>query len=326
MMQQKHIITRQLQRQRGQAMTEFTVTAMFLLIPIFLLIPMLGKYIDIRHSAVQTARSMAWERTAWFEQDNWPTDAGTAQFKTRKQIEQAVALRELSNAQRPFSGGDWNTPLAQNDLNTLWTDHAGDPLLTASTAQQQIKQYDQKRTSQLAYSYFVLDGLQEVENGINKAIDKGENAMHSAAGVLGISLPSVGDIDIFSKFNAQAYYQPGVRIPLNNIASLDSFGGQSSPFNDLDLVIHGDAALLTDGWSAKNEQQFAQGVGDFMPSHYLRPVFNPIQRAINSINVLGIGLAPRTAPDILRFGEVVISPIPDSSVEPDCPGGICSYE
>lgn len=64
-------------RCRGQAMTEFVITATLFLIPVFLIIPLLGKYADMKSSVVQAARFNAWERTVWYAGTsssigNWP--------------------------------------------------------------------------------------------------------------------------------------------------------------------------------------------------------------------------------------------------------------
>lgn len=48
--------------QRGQSMVEMLVLCL-VLVPLFLLIPILGKYIHVRQLAQQTARAAAWEAT-----------------------------------------------------------------------------------------------------------------------------------------------------------------------------------------------------------------------------------------------------------------------
>lgn len=53
-------------RQRGQAMTEFVIGSILFLMPMFLIIPMMGKYSDVKAAAAQTARYTAWERTVWY--------------------------------------------------------------------------------------------------------------------------------------------------------------------------------------------------------------------------------------------------------------------
>ena len=72
--------------QAGQAITEFNVTAAFVLVPLFIMIPLIGKHIDMKHSSVQAARYMAWERTVWFEDSTKPKGSTKAQVKSQKQL------------------------------------------------------------------------------------------------------------------------------------------------------------------------------------------------------------------------------------------------
>ncbi|MGE3774681.1 MAG: hypothetical protein AB7I32_17285, partial [Gammaproteobacteria bacterium] len=53
-------------RQHGQAMTEFVIAATFVLVPLFVFVPMLAKYIDFKHASIQAARYQAWEYTVWY--------------------------------------------------------------------------------------------------------------------------------------------------------------------------------------------------------------------------------------------------------------------
>ena len=43
-------------KQAGQAMTEFSIAATFVLIPLFLMIPLLGKFLDMKASTIPAAR------------------------------------------------------------------------------------------------------------------------------------------------------------------------------------------------------------------------------------------------------------------------------
>ena len=57
-------------KQLGQAMTETVIASSFVLIPLFLLIPLLGKFIDIQHTTIQAARYEAWEYTVWYRRNS----------------------------------------------------------------------------------------------------------------------------------------------------------------------------------------------------------------------------------------------------------------
>ena len=56
--------------QNGQAMTEMVIASSFVLVPLFLLIPLLGKYIDLNQSTIQATRYEAWEYTVWYNDEN----------------------------------------------------------------------------------------------------------------------------------------------------------------------------------------------------------------------------------------------------------------
>ena len=315
--------------QAGQALTEFNITAMFLLVPLFLIIPLVGKYIDIRHSSVQTARNMAWERTVWYEQASWPYAAGRAQFKSEQEIEQAIMRRNLSASNTPFARNDWNRALDDEAIKPLWKDHSGNQLLSAQPVTEGVDLRPQGNTREEAYSYVAVDALGEFEDVINGGIDSINNAVSGAGSEIGVTLPRVGHIGVFSKINRKGLYQPQVRIPVNNIEKLARFGSSGvAPLEDINLVMHGNAAILTDTWAAKDDAQFQAWSEDITVTHLFKPFFDPVQDAINwfEIPILGIKLAPRTDRRYLHFGEVDTGPVPPSSKEPDCPGGLCSYE
>ena len=48
-------------------MTEFVIAATYVLIPLFVFIPLFAKYIDFKHAAIQAARYQAWEYTVWYD-------------------------------------------------------------------------------------------------------------------------------------------------------------------------------------------------------------------------------------------------------------------
>ncbi len=97
----------------GQAMTEFVIAATLFLIPVFLIIPLLGKYADMKSSVIQAARYNAWERTVWYSSTssssgNWPgNDKSEATIRTEM-------------AGRFF-------------VNNLWYDRGGAPMAGANS-------------------------------------------------------------------------------------------------------------------------------------------------------------------------------------------------
>lgn len=62
-------------RQRGQALTEMAIVAA-VMVPLFLLVPMLGKYFHVQQTAQQAARSAAWQATVVADYQWDQLDAG----------------------------------------------------------------------------------------------------------------------------------------------------------------------------------------------------------------------------------------------------------
>lgn len=105
--------------QAGQALTEFLV-ASIALVPLFLLLPMIGKYQDLSHATMLASRYVAFEAT----QRNDTVNA----WKPEAQLAQEVRRRFFSNSDAPIKTGD----AAGNFFahrNGHWVDVRGNPLL-----------------------------------------------------------------------------------------------------------------------------------------------------------------------------------------------------
>lgn len=119
-------------------MVELLIAAGFVLIPLFLAIPLLGKYLDVRAAAVQTSRYAAWERTVWFG-GAAASDLGwlgvkrswQANEKSDDQIRREIGVRHLSETgvNDAFSNSDRNAGNFKVDSKMLWKDRKGQALL-----------------------------------------------------------------------------------------------------------------------------------------------------------------------------------------------------
>ena len=85
----------------GQAMTEFLICASFALIPLFLGISLLAKYIDIKQAAIQAARYQAWEYTVWYGNDSEPMTG----FNAVTQPIKSTSATQNETRRRFFSDG-----------------------------------------------------------------------------------------------------------------------------------------------------------------------------------------------------------------------------
>lgn len=95
-----------LARQTGTAWVEFIIVGSFVLVPLFTMVPMLGKYVDTQHKVEQAARYAAWERTVWFEPGSKVPNSSAASgihkaIKSEREIQREVQARVLAQAGLP---------------------------------------------------------------------------------------------------------------------------------------------------------------------------------------------------------------------------------
>ena len=103
---------RPLRVMRGQALTEVAVVCV-VLVPLFLLIPVIGKYIHMRQMAQQAARNAAWNATAFPEHVVRGRQAGVAREMLARNFASADApIRSNENVR---ASGKFDDPL----LNTF---------------------------------------------------------------------------------------------------------------------------------------------------------------------------------------------------------------
>lgn len=115
-------------RQRGQAMSEFVITGVLFLIPVFLLVPLFGKYIDMKGQAVLGARYAAWERTVWYggtsASVDWPGAA-----KSTDEISNEVRQRVFSEGAGIASGDKSAGSFGGSGVKTHWYNRDGSAML-----------------------------------------------------------------------------------------------------------------------------------------------------------------------------------------------------
>ncbi len=103
----------------GQAFTEFLVVVLALL-PLFLLMPVIGKYQDIAHSTRMASRYVAFEAMT--------RNAATSSWKPEAQLADEVRRRFFSNSDAPIKTHDRAGNFAAH-RNPFWSDPKGDPLI-----------------------------------------------------------------------------------------------------------------------------------------------------------------------------------------------------
>ena len=112
--------TRLRTRQTGQSTVEFVVLSL-VMVPLLLIVPLLGKYMDIAQTTAEASRYTAFEGTIRHS-------SSTPGWKSDGELATEVRRRFFSNSDAPIKtnevAGDFNA-----HRNTLWFDHRGNPLL-----------------------------------------------------------------------------------------------------------------------------------------------------------------------------------------------------
>jgi hypothetical protein len=105
--------------QRGQSTVEFVVLAL-VLTPLFIAVPLVGKYIDLMNATESASRYVAFEAMARNSASSWKTDA---------ELAAEVRRRFFSNSDAPIKTGDVAGDFVAH-RNPMWTDHTGRPFMS----------------------------------------------------------------------------------------------------------------------------------------------------------------------------------------------------
>ena len=114
-------------RQQGQALVEMVVAGLFFLVPLFLAVVALGKFIDVQHTTNMGARYAAWERTVWYDAGGKFDDINAPNHKSGAQIHAELAARIFNDRSRNVSviaNTDKNAKSFVNGIDPMWRDNA----------------------------------------------------------------------------------------------------------------------------------------------------------------------------------------------------------
>lgn len=292
-------------------MTEFVVSASALMIPLFILIPLFGKLMDLGFQSELAARYVTWERTIWFRKNDQP--AGVATYAARSDAEIARTAERrffqregvLIEQQDPVTSWDpamrnpvWNYALSAGSL-FAGSDGGGGSL-------------QEQDTPAAAY---------DVINGYNSVI----NIIFTPFNVLNITDPEFARIN----HSVEGYYTPTLATSLQQDAQqLKSFERWIAEDADgsasgLPGAIRYGGAILADGWNAADDNHFRNRADDFVLSEFFdNAVFNTV------INVLSYEILPgraiEPALNNLEWKYIGTKPIENRQVR--CNDGFCQFQ
>lgn len=123
-------------RQAGQATVEFVVLALAV-VPLFLVVPLLGKFIDLLQTAELASRYVAFEGTVRNSSNGWKSDAQLATEVRRRFFSNTEASVKTNDAAGDFAAHRnpiWTRPDQQPMLASLLTGVAVQTRLSSQTA------------------------------------------------------------------------------------------------------------------------------------------------------------------------------------------------
>ncbi len=293
-------------------MTEFVIAAAFVLLPLFVFIPMFGKYIDMKHSAIQAARYQAWEYTVWYNDiddrgilENF--NSGDAGFiipeKTQAETLNEARVRTMSRvgfyetdnpatagagAIRTVRGADM---FEEYTPNTMWTDYRGLPLYTGVIDVDEDKTATDDDTPSIEifgvdvgeWLYTLIDIVQigfDAVSAIINLLDSFSRNNQSDGSVLpGAGEPFAGSAG-FKAMNTDGYTRVNFDMMgavYNNGVGMRESGELGRTAGDKSTYLLGfnaKAGVLADGWNAGGTAHTYLQVGGATPSTLVNELLN----------------------------------------------------
>ena len=267
-------------KQAGQAMVEFLIAATTVLIPLFLLVPLLGKYMDMKASAIQAARYAAWERTVWFGSSDW-----SAAGKTDTQIQHEVQQRFFADtATVKLQSSDMNS--AGSSLKPLWRDRAGTAMLANNDTN---ATQSSPRSTTPGTLNAVLDPVLTVIGVVDK--------------VLGAEFK----LDMKSLYTSTVTMQTAPTTPIRQVlgstSSLETFASVTPVFAEKNV-------LVANGWSANGVAFVKQQTEGLVVLSVLQR--DPVKTVLDIVQTVAGLIYPELGKDWLKLGgEIQPDIVPD---------------
>ena len=242
------------QAQRGQALVEFCVAAIAI-IPLFLLIPLIGKYQDISHATTMAGRYAAFDATNRNDvQGGWKPPA---------QLADEVRRRFFSNTDAAIKTNDTAGNFKANQ-NLLWVDQQNHPLI----------------------ANFGKD--------INLSFGNEKTSAHTSKDFSSASdgAPFITTIDFPSRLQVVPHgiYRANVSVTIANIEPLSGPLNTYKEFEKINLVMNRGTSLVIDPWSASSiaqaEQRFS-GHNLLFPAGSLKYIASLVDLNVQAVDLLG---------------------------------------
>lgn len=285
-------------RQRGSSMVEF-FTSLLVFVPLFIGIPLLGKYADIKHQTIEASRYVAWERTVYSEpgvsmrNDSWRDSGGGVHLEAEKSSAQIMVEAE----QRMFGHPSQGLHNGEITPNPFWVNRKGESLLALAASEDPNDPNRPAEGNQFLSGNMGQSGVTDHIGGLSNATAVSVQALATGggefAGIFGDG-DGAGDISdgaqdgfgqvggllggggIFSDdgcgfpginlaqgigLGSNAYTEIDVNTPVINFMKIN----EESP----DLNFRARAAVLSNAWTVPSEAKFQERLDNAVPNQFL---------------------------------------------------------
>jgi len=249
--------------QRGQALTEFLVVAVVLM-PLFLLIPIIGKYQDLSHAAQVASRYVAFEAMT----RNHTSVNG---WKPEAELANDVRRRFFSNPGAPIRTQDGADDAYANQ-NLFWRDPQNNSLINA------------------------INNDVTVDFGPTHGATHGDGFSPYSGGILNSGRPdavAAGAVSGQLALEDRGIYTASVNVRVANLPAGLRF---YEPFDAINLSITRGTSVLVDSWAARSPQEIESKIAAnaaLFPVGTLAAVSPVVDAAIASIDLPGAITGPR---------------------------------
>ncbi len=241
------------------------------MLPLFLIIPLLGKYMDIKATSIQAARYAAWERTVWFGSSDW-----TAAQKTDLEIQHEVLQRFFSdNATAKIQSSQSSAGTWAGGPKPLWKDRGGNSMLADYNS-------NVNQGSARAQTPGTMDAILDPVVSVVNVVDS----------ILG----SKFELDMKSLYTTTIKVQTVQTGPIRDVITGRSSSSGAPLFTATNV-------LVANGWNANGPDNVKKQVEGLTPMSIAQR--DPTKTILQILQIVTTVFAPELMPDHLKFGGVI---------------------
>jgi len=326
---------------RGQAMVEFIAMSAALLVPLFVVVPLLGKFADLNFQTQMAGRYVTWERTVWFEGNgsnkNVPEELdedGSVATRTDETIARSAQNRFFRNVGTNISRDDFGSLTAAN-VNVAWNLQGGGNLFSTASGDgignPTSMGTEPRSVGDVAMAYKGLELLNDITGFFSSALT-------SLTDFLGIDL----GLDRYwmsnPMFDKKGYFKPVVKVTVNN--DPDSYGpfeswllfdADGAPLmGDVNFIYPG--AIVANGWNAQSMKHFEETVDNYVGTNLVleNNVMDFIVDVVGVVEDFYLFLGGSSDPGFPSSANAFFGagglPVYDPADEVSCTEGRCTYD